>query len=208
METRHLERYAADMYRRLENANPREDTHAMVAHKYISPGDGFWMQSGLEHVDIDFGDLHARMCTIFFEILQNPGVRGSIFDASEALHRAGFKAKGVTCSRGIVKVQSFRYEFETIPLDYGWTLRFECLCLGGRVSKTIREDPSVHAIAIRILNVFEAHFVGHVASLLFVRPTLVDIRPIVREVRRLAETYGCTDFQSVIPLEWVLNLWL
>jgi hypothetical protein len=85
--------------------------------------------------------------------------------------------------------------------------RFVCECLGGRVSKTIYEKPTVQAIAARISNVFEARFNGPVASLLFVRPTLVDIRPIIREVRICAETYGCTTFETTIPLDWVRNLW-
>jgi hypothetical protein len=208
MDTRRIERYAAEVYRRLENADPREDTHAMVAHKYTSPESGPWMQSGLERIDIDFGDLHARICTEFIETLQNPEVRGSTFDASEALFEAGLKSNGLTCSRGMVKVRSFLYEFHTVNLNYGWTLRFVCECVGGRVSKTIYEKPTIQAIAVRIPNVFEAHFVGHIASLLFVRPTLVDIRPIVREVRICAETYGCTTFETNIPLEWVRNLWL
>lgn len=207
MDTRHIiERYAADMYRRLENANPREDTDAMVAHRYILPDDRPWMQSGLERIHVDCS--HERICTIFFETLQNPEVRTSIFEASETLHRAGFRTRGLTCSRGMVKIQSFRYEFETIPLNFGWILRFEYVCLGGRVSKTIYEKPIVQTLVIKIHNVFHAQFNGHIAYLLFVRPTLVDIRPVIREVRRFAETYGCTDFQSNIPLEWVKALWL
>lgn len=201
-----IERHAADVYRRLENADPR-DTHVIIARRYTSPDAGPWMQSGLGHIDINLETIDERMCTVFFETLQNPEVRGSIFDASEALHRAGFRTKGLTCSRGIVKVQSFRYEFENIVLDYGWTLRFECMCLGGRVSKTIYEKPVVQALVIKIKNVFEAHLVGNVASLVFVRPTLVDIRPVIREVRTCAETYGCITFETNIPLDWVRNLW-
>lgn len=202
-----IERHAAEVYRRLENADP-QDTHAMVARRYTSPDTGPLMQSGLGHIDVDFKDLPERIHTEFIETLQNPERRRSSLEALEALFEAGFRTNTLTCSRGMVKVRRFRYEFERIPLDYGWTLLFECMCLGGRVSKTIYEKPAVQALVIKIKNVFEAHFIGKTASLLFVRPTLVDIRPVIREVRCLAERYGCTDFRSNIPLDWVLNLWL
>jgi hypothetical protein len=203
-----IERHAADVYRHLENADP-QNTHVMIAQRYTSPDTvGPWMQSGLGHIDVDLENIDERMCMVFFETLQNPEVRGSIFDASEALHRVGFRTRRLTCSRGMVKVQSFRYEIERIPLDYGWTLLFECMCLGGRVSKTIYEKPTVQALVVKIKNVFEAHFVGKTASLIFVRPTLVDIRPVICEVRTCAETYGCTTFETTIPLEWVSRLWV
>lgn len=209
MDTRRIERYAADVYRRLQNANPREDTHAMIAQKYVLPDNGPWMQSGIGPIHIDFEDLQERIQTTFFETLQNPETRTSIIEASEALRRARFRnSTGMTCSRGIVKIQSFLYEFHTVTLDYGWTLRFECVCLGGRISKTIYEKPTIHKIAVQIPNVFEAQLCGTVASLIFVRPTLVDIRPIIREIHRVAVTYGCIDFRSSIPLDWVLELWL
>ena len=202
-----IERHAADVYRHLENAPPT-DTHAIIARRYTSPDTvGPWMQSGLGHIDINLETIDERICTVFFETLQNPEVRGSIFDASEALFEAGFRTQRLTCSRGMVKVQSFRYEIENIILDYGWTLRFECMCLGGRVSKTIYEKPTVQALVIKINNVFEARLVGKTASLIFARPTLVDIRPVIREVRTCAETYGCITFETNIPLDWVRNLW-
>ena len=208
---RRLERYAASVYRRLENADP-EDTHAIIARLYTSPKaspeGGPCVQSGIENVTIDLCNIHERIQTMFFETIFNPEVRGSIFDASEALHRAGFRTNKLTCSRGIVKVQSFKYDLQTINLDFGLTLKIDCTCLGGRVSKTIRENPEVYAIGFHIPYVFEAFCIGNVATLIFVRPTLVDIRPIISRVRELAETYGCTTFETAIPLDWVRNLWI
>jgi hypothetical protein len=208
VETQRHELYAADVYRRLEDADP-QDTHAIIARLYTSPDDGGPCgQSGIDKVALELGDPSKRVQMMFYETLLNPEVRTSFVDASEALRRAGFRVNKLTCSRGIVKVQSFRYDLETVNLNFGWTLRIDCICLGGRVSKTIRENPEVYAIGFHINNVFEAHIIGTVATLIFARPTLVDIRPIISKVRETAETYGCTEFETKIPLEWARNLWM
>jgi len=145
---------------------------------------------------------------LFLDALVSDLARSETHQAHLALLRNGFRTTSIKCSKGVVSVKFVSFTYPPVPIK-PWNLSIVCCFEGGKVTKTGRGNirPVPIYVIFNVPGIIKVTVRETTARLHHAHMPLVDTRPIVRALRRLA--VNCTTFEAAEECHSVMKrLWV